>query len=158
MSGQIAQMYRDGMSLPQIAEALGIPYSRARALLLASGERPRSRAEGVRLAVADGRLRPIGNTAPRSAEARRRVSEGRLRWAEAHAAGLSLKPNGYVEHTRGPNKGRSEHAVIAEAKLGRRLAADECVHHIDHNRSNNDPNNLQVMTRSAHTALHRSKK
>jgi len=33
--------------------------------------------------------------------------------------------------------------------------AEEVVHHIDHNRSNNELNNLQLMTRSEHTRLHR---
>ena len=67
------------------------------------------------------------------------------------ARGVSLKPNGYIEITRGEHKGRSQHRVIAEQTIGRALSSDEVVHHKDHNRSNN----LEVMSRSAHTSLHR---
>ena len=43
---------------------------------------------------------------------------------------------------------------IAEALLGRTLLKNEVVHHIDGNYLNNDPENLQVMTKSEHTQLH----
>lgn len=46
------------------------------------------------------------------------------------------------------------HRVLAENKLGRLLADDEVVHHIDEDKSNNDPANLAVMTRDDHTKLH----
>ena len=39
---------------------------------------------------------------------------------------------------------------------GRALAPGECVHHVDQNRSNNDPINLRLMSRSDHAALHRA--
>jgi hypothetical protein len=42
-----------------------------------------------------------------------------------------------------------------EARIGRRLLPDEVVHHIDGERANNNQNNLALMTRSAHTRLHR---
>ena len=38
--------------------------------------------------------------------------------------------------------------------LGRTLLKNEVVHHIDGNYLNNDPENLQVMTKSEHTQLH----
>jgi hypothetical protein len=37
-----------------------------------------------------------------------------------------------------------EHIVVAEKMLGRRLRPNEEVHHKDHDRANNDPDNLQV--------------
>ena len=53
-------------------------------------------------------------------------------------------PNGYV----------MEHIVVAEKKIGRRLAPHEVVHHIDLDKTNNKPDNLVVMDSGEHTAMH----
>lgn len=50
--------------------------------------------------------------------------------------------------------GELEHRRIAKFKLGRELKSNEVVHHIDGDRFNNKPNNLQVMTRAEHMRLH----
>lgn len=46
------------------------------------------------------------------------------------------------------------HRYLMEQKLGRKLDSNEVVHHMDDNKSNNDIDNLQVMTRSEHAKLH----
>jgi len=51
--------------------------------------------------------------------------------------------------------GRHEHRAVAERMLGRSLVRGEIVHHIDGNKRNNDPSNLQVMTQTEHVELHR---
>lgn len=43
---------------------------------------------------------------------------------------------------------------VMEQILGRKLTSDEIVHHIDGNKLNNDPANLQIMTRAEHARLH----
>lgn len=48
-------------------------------------------------------------------------------------------------HPRSDGKGYVfEHIVVAEAAIGRSLFPGEEVHHIDHNKQNNDPSNLLV--------------
>jgi hypothetical protein len=54
--------------------------------------------------------------------------------------------------------GRHQHRVVAEQMLGRPLKPGEIVHHIDGNKHNNDPSNLQVMTQSEHIREHFNKK
>lgn len=51
-------------------------------------------------------------------------------------------------------RGRHKHRIIAEEILGRSLLPGEIVHHIDHDKTNNDPNNLQIMTQAEHVRLH----
>lgn len=50
--------------------------------------------------------------------------------------------------------GRHAHRVVAEEMLGRPLQRNEIVHHIDGNKHNNDPSNLQVMSQADHLRLH----
>lgn len=46
------------------------------------------------------------------------------------------------------------HRMIVEAVIGRPLLSSEIVHHKDHNKLNNNPENLEIMTRSAHVVEH----
>lgn len=50
--------------------------------------------------------------------------------------------------------GRHEHRTVAEKILGRKLTEKEIVHHIDGDKRNNAPENLQVMTQAEHFRLH----
>ena len=48
------------------------------------------------------------------------------------------------------------HVIIAEKKLGRYLTPEECVHHIDGDKYNNDLDNLMVFkTKADHSAFHK---
>jgi len=47
------------------------------------------------------------------------------------------------------------HTVVLESKLGRLLTDGEIVHHIDEDKKNNDPSNLEVTNRSDHARHHR---
>lgn len=50
-----------------------------------------------------------------------------------------------------------EHIVVAEEKLGRLLYDDEVVHHINHIRNDNNPDNLMVFaTNSDHSRFHKT--
>lgn len=47
-----------------------------------------------------------------------------------------------------------EHILVAEKKIGRYLKRGEVVHHVNHIKSDNRPENLLVMTRSEHVHHH----
>ena len=116
----------------------------------------RSRAEGVRNAAAFGKL-GSGNRGKKdsiSVEKRKVMTDGIRRHAEINSRGVSFKTNSYVEYTKGVNKFRSVHVVLMEEKINRKLLPNECVHHIDGNKHNNNIGNLQLMTKSEHARIH----
>jgi aspartate carbamoyltransferase regulatory subunit len=68
--------------------------------------------------------------------------------------------NGYVilhipDHHRAWKNGFVyEHIVVAESKYGMKITRDIAVHHIDGNRANNSPENLEVLSHSDHAKRH----
>lgn len=63
--------------------------------------------------------------------------------------------NGYKIIYTEDGKGIKEHRKIMEDYLGRELKEDEVVHHINGIKIDNRIDNLQVMSRSDHSSLHR---
>ena len=57
----------------------------------------------------------------------------------------------YIRVSAGPQRDKYVHDLIMEAKLGRPLAKHETVEHRDGNGLNNDPANLELMTRPENT-------
>lgn len=150
----LAELYAEGKSIPDIAAIIEAPRSRVRTQLIAAGVRLRNPQEAAKMSGKLGK-HLIGKSSSLSAATKAKISAARLAWSADYAVGTSIKPNGYVEFTTGPHKGRLEHAVVMEARVGRRLHRDEVVHHIDGNKANNDIDNLALMTRAAHARLHR---
>ena len=151
----LPEMYKQGLSIPEISRATGIPRSTVRSRLIAQGVKLRSRAEAVRACKTLGDATRGKPRPPFSEEWKANISAGRKRHAEKHACGTSQKPNGYIEHTRGADKGALVHRTVMAEFIGRPLRSSEVVHHIDGDKTNNEINNLALMTRAAHTRLHR---
>lgn len=154
---EMARMYRSGMSIPEISEATSVPMSNVRNRLIEGGVALRSRSSGQAASCKARRShekRKGVKRGPFTEEWRKNISAARAKWGEENAVGVSLKPSGYIEFTRGPNKGRRVHDVIVEQRIGRRLLAGEIVHHDDEVKHNNSDENLILMTRSEHQKLH----
>lgn len=47
-----------------------------------------------------------------------------------------------------------QHRYVMEQTLGRKLETWETVHHKDHNKKNNDPTNLELISNAEHSSLH----
>lgn len=157
---ELYKMYVDErMSIPMISSAIGVPKSTVRNWLVRFEIPLRSSKEAICDYYGLGRNKCKKKKKRQFSEAeKRRIVDSYKRWADEHAKGLSLKPNGYLEVTRGENKGRGEHVVIMEAHIGRRIKKGEIVHHINGNRSDNRIENLRLMTRSEHSRLHNIEK
>jgi hypothetical protein len=91
---------------------------------------------------------------------RQRMSAGQLRrWDRTtarriHRGWIQVKRPGH------PHAGAQgyilEHRIVMEAALGRYLEPHEIVHHIDQDRTNNDPANLMLLSSNAeHRRFHR---
>jgi hypothetical protein len=155
LSESIKSMYLQGMSIPDVSLHVGISKSTIRLFLLKNGL-IRSRASAVKVAAEQGKLGSgfRGKFRVFSDEHKQNMRKSALERGEKSASGFSIKPSGYVEITRGEHKGRLQHRVIAEQAIGRPLLDFEVVHHINHKKSDNRPENLTVMTLSEHAKHH----
>jgi hypothetical protein len=95
------------------------------------------------------RMRRYGDTNYITSEYDRRVNSRKSQ--------LKNKDKENKETTYSKYLGKHEHRVIAEKKYGRKINIYECVHHVDGNKHNNDPENLIILTKEEHTRLHSSK-
>mgnify|MGYP003820998027 FL=1 len=64
----------------------------------------------------------------------------------------------YVLMPDHPNSNKTgyvaEHVLVATTERGRPLTTEECVHHIDLNKHNNEPKNLAITDRTTHSIWH----
>jgi len=75
---------------------------------------------------------------------------------KARQIGSGLTTDGYVWIIISNNRKQIKlHRYLMEIKLRRKISLDEIVHHKDHNKLNNDINNLEIVTRSEHNKIHR---
>lgn len=147
-------MYLSGMSIPEVSDRTEIPLSTLRFRFKKAGIL-RSRADGVRGAADRGRL--SSNKGVRrefTQEWCDNLAKAKLASGEKNSAGIDTS-KGYPRFTRGKNKDVFVHKFVMETWLGRKLVDGECVHHIDGSKTNNDIDNLCLMTLSGHAKLHR---
>lgn len=147
-------MYLAGKSLPEIQGELGIGYTALRGGLLRAGIQLRSKSDAIKIAGHKISRALKGKTRVLSDAHRNNISTAR----RGKGRGYSIKQNGYIEFTMGENKHRGQHVLVMETHIGRRIAPDEVVHHIDENKQNNALENLRLMKRADHASHHINKR
>lgn len=143
-------LYKSGKSIPDVHKITGIALSTLRFRFAKAGIL-RTRTESLILAGSQGKLSSSkGKSRVFTEEWKRNISKAK----KGKGKGVSKKPSGYIEITMGEHKGRSEHVLIMEEHIGRKLFSNECVHHKNGIRDDNRIENLQLMTKSEHARLH----
>lgn len=160
--GVIVAMYERGMSSSEIGSEVGLSGTHVLRILKACGATIRDPYAAHKIAA----NRPDTIAKMRTSATGRKLSENtknKLRsvFGERHPlwkGGITKSAQGYLVHTRSKANaeaaGRAVHSVVAEQSIGRALRPGEHVHHIDHNKTNNAAENLQVLSASEHANLH----
>jgi len=81
-----------------------------------------------------------------------------LRIVDSFHKGEIITHNGYRLVKLDGNGYAREHRLVMEQKLGRLLTPGEVVHHINGDKLDNRPDNLEVMSKGKHVTLHHTGK
>lgn len=147
VSKEIIRLYvEEKMSMRMIEKQTGIGRNKVMKILRENSV-TRSRKDALKNAVSMGRIIPKDHPGLHTKEA---IEKG-IKKRYPNGVRGSYIHRGYVVL----NDGRFEHVVIIEDLIGRKLKPDEVVHHKNQIRNDNRIENLQLMTRGDHTALHR---
>ena len=140
------------LSIPQISKILKLSLSTTRREILKRGIKLRTQHEGIKLAIDRMSSAHKGRRWKMSKQGKKNISMSRIN--NENFKGFRKNTNGYLEFTRGRLTGKLVHRHLIEKKISRRLKVNEMVHHKDHNRLNNNIENLEILTRKKHSSLH----
>lgn len=178
---QICEAHQGGESVPSIATRLSVPAAKVRYALRRGGVELRRHAHNA-VYVDEGELRRILDEAVLSIEQTaghfgvsiptisRRMRALGLKSKKGHGSpmeknyfwngGRMTDADGYIllkrpDHPNCNNNGYvREHRLVVEGILGRILDRTEVVHHIDGDKKNNSPENLEVFQTNAEHLRH----
>ena len=144
-AGVLAAWYAEGKSTRDIAKMMQTTGGTVRRWLKDAGIKARTVSEGKRIKGGQGPSREAITASVLTR--RKRPLPGRP------DVGYRVDGYGYV-HVMTAGGYRREHILVMEAQLGRSLAPNENVHHINGDRKDNRAVNLEVMTGADHSREH----
>ena len=159
----------EGASLRMLENEIGIERQKLSREMKKAGMRVPTRIESVKFLWKNHKHPHIGKTGSLCPTYGRKMSdETKQKLREAMAGdknyhwsgGRKKHSSGYILVYRPDNQLADkhgfvlEHRLVAEQKYGRKLTSSDIVHHIDGNKTNNNPENIVVLTRSEHAKLH----
>lgn len=158
----LRRLYEDeGLTMKEVAETLDISVGAVHKYLKEYGIQSRTTGEANRgRKVSDATKEALskankGRVA--SDDTKKKISDARKQSGIGHK---KVRNDGYVyvyfpDHPRSTEDGYiMEHVLVMECLIGRPLMDDEVVHHINHIRSDNRKENLELMTFTEHARLH----
>ena len=148
-----AKLYESGLMVSDVAEMFGTSYSTMYRILNRL-DVLRGQKKSMQISGASGRASKNGTHRKgfrMSESAKKKISDAN----KGRGRGYRITSSGYIEYTSGESAGRMEHVVVMEKIIGRKILPNECVHHINHIKTDNREENLRLMTRSEHSRLHR---
>ncbi len=159
----------EGASLRMLENEIGIERQKLSREMKKAGMRVPTRIESVKFLWKNHKHPHIGKTGSLCPTYGRKMSdETKQKLREAMAGdknyhwsgGRKKHSGGYIlvyrpdNHLADKHGFVLEHRLVAEQKYGRKLTSSDIVHHIDGNKTNNNPENIVVLTRSEHAKLH----
>lgn len=142
------------ISMPDIAKEINVSTSVVRTNLVRYNIDRRNTKESIDLVRYKLGKHMLGKKRHFSDKTKENMKLAAIKRGEKYAKGITLKPSGYYEITRGVNKYRRLHVVLMEEFLNRKLLPNEVVHHVNGIKTDNRIENLQVMTVEEHCKFH----
>jgi hypothetical protein len=152
----LVDLYKGGMSVADICRGTELNPATLRRRFVRAGVM-RDVRSALQLAFGSGKMNGRKNRkgVKASDETKQILREKALQRAQSMARGWRVNSSGYAEFTRGEYQGVLVHRFVVEHFINRKLSKNECVHHIDGNKLNNDINNLEIMAFDDHARSHR---
>lgn len=168
---ELVGLYASGLSLKQIAEVTGLSKGAIHSALIKRGVKMRSWHDAIALKYGPEGRRGVtaGNWQGGRRVAKRKPAAGICGPDAANwKGGRHLRNHGkageqddayyYIYRPDHPYATKSgyvmEHRLVMEQKIGRTLLPEEIVHHINGIKTDNRPENLELLSRQAHAQVH----